>query len=78
MLPTRPLARDRYNEFNHHRKEPGTEGRPFAYFVMTGGRFLYASAIRMVVLKALVSLSVRQVALFGCSTRGGRSNLQQA
>jgi ubiquinol-cytochrome c reductase iron-sulfur subunit len=48
----------RYNEVNHARFEPGHEGRPFAYFVQTGGRFLYASTIRLMVLKALVSLSV--------------------
>ena len=57
---SRPVSRlpRSYNEFNHTRNPPGTEGRPFAYFVQTGGRFLYASAIRLVVLKALVSLSV--------------------
>jgi ubiquinol-cytochrome c reductase iron-sulfur subunit len=50
----------RYNEVNHARFEPGHEGRPFAYFVQTGGRFLYASTIRLMVLKALVSLSVSE------------------
>lgn len=54
MSPTNKI---RYNEFNHTRQAPGTEGPPFAYLVQTGGRFLYASAIRLVVLKALVSLS---------------------
>ena len=48
----------RYNELNHKRFEPGTEGRPFAYFVLTGGRFLYASAVRLLVLKVVMSLSV--------------------
>lgn len=48
----------RYNEVNHHRFPPGTDGRPFAYFVLTGGRFLYASAARLAVLKVVVSLSV--------------------
>lgn len=48
----------RYNDHNHMRFEPGTEGRPFAYFVQMGGRFLYASAIRLMVLKVVVSLSV--------------------
>ncbi len=60
----------RYNELNHKRFEPGTEGRQFAYFVQTGGRFLYASAIRLVVLKGLVSLSVRG-AMRGCVTGSG-------
>ncbi len=51
----------RYNELNHKRFPPGTEGRPFAYFVLMGGRFLYASAIRVAVLKVVMSLSVRDV-----------------
>ncbi|KAJ9518077.1 hypothetical protein QJQ45_009985 [Haematococcus lacustris] len=46
-----------YNEVNHERFEPGTEGRPIAYFVRTGGRFLWASSIRLAVIKALVTLS---------------------
>lgn len=56
-LTMSPTNKIKYNEYNHTRKAPGTEGAPFAYFVQTGGRFLYASAIRMVVLKAVVSLS---------------------
>lgn len=56
-LTMSPSNNIKYNEFNHARKAPGTEGAPFAYFVQTGGRFLYASAIRVVVLKAVVSLS---------------------
>ncbi len=51
----------RYDEHHHHRFPPGTEGRPFAYFVLTGGRFLYASAARLAVLKIVMSLSVRRV-----------------
>ncbi|KAJ9518605.1 hypothetical protein QJQ45_018643 [Haematococcus lacustris] len=50
-----------YNEVNHERFEPGTEGRPIAYFVRTGGRFLWASSIRLAVIKALVTLSLRQI-----------------
>lgn len=56
-LSLSPSNKIEYNSYNHARFEPGTEGRPFAYFVQTGGRFLYASAIRLVVLKGLVSLS---------------------
>jgi len=62
-LTMSPTNKIKYNEYNHTRKAPGTEGAPFAYFVQTGGRFLYASAIRMVVLKAVVSLSVSSVLL---------------
>jgi len=56
-LSLAPSNKITYNEVNHARFEPGTEGRPFAYFVQTGGRFLYASTIRLMVLKGLVSLS---------------------
>ncbi|GFR53014.1 hypothetical protein Agub_g15706 [Astrephomene gubernaculifera] len=54
MSPTHLI---KYAEHHHKRLEPGTEGRPFAYFVLTGGRFLYASAARLAVLKIVMSLS---------------------
>lgn len=54
MTPTHQI---KYDEHNHGRFEPGTEGRPFAYFVLTGGRFLYASAARLAVLKIVMSMS---------------------
>ncbi|KAG2496490.1 hypothetical protein HYH03_005315 [Edaphochlamys debaryana] len=54
MTPTHLI---KYDEHNHQRFPPGTEGRPFAYFVQTGGRFLYASAARLAVLKIVLSLS---------------------
>lgn len=60
QLSLSPSSKITYNELNHVRYEPvpvGSESRPFAYFVQTGGRFLYASAIRLAVLKGLVSLS---------------------
>mmetsp|Transcript_20669 Transcript_20669/g.45239 ORF Transcript_20669/g.45239 Transcript_20669/m.45239 type:complete len:269 (+) Transcript_20669:66-872(+) len=56
-LSLSPSNKITYNELNHRRFAPGTEGRPFAYFVLTGGRFLYASAVRLAVLKVVVSLS---------------------
>jgi ubiquinol-cytochrome c reductase iron-sulfur subunit len=52
------LPTHRYDEHHHRRFPPGTEGRPFAYFVQAGGRFLYASAARLAVLKVVMSLSV--------------------
>ena len=52
----------RYDDHAHKRFPPGTEGRPFAYFVNTGGRFFYASAARLVLLKGMISLSVSQSA----------------
>lgn len=56
-LSRTPTHYIKYNEHHHIRFPPGTDGRPFAYFVVTGGRFLYASAIRLFVIKLLVSLS---------------------
>lgn len=32
--------------------------RAFTYFVLTGGRFVYASALRVAVLKLLLSMTV--------------------
>ncbi|GLI60407.1 hypothetical protein VaNZ11_002558 [Volvox africanus] len=52
-----PTPYIKYDEHSHKRFPPGTEGRPFAYFVQTGGRFLYASAARLAVLKIVLSLS---------------------
>ncbi|EFJ40794.1 hypothetical protein VOLCADRAFT_77835 [Volvox carteri f. nagariensis] len=52
-----PTPYIKYDEHHHKRFAPGTEGRPFAYFVQTGGRFLYASAARLAVLKIVLSLS---------------------
>ncbi|PNW88955.1 hypothetical protein CHLRE_01g051900v5 [Chlamydomonas reinhardtii] len=56
-LSMAPTPYIKYDEHNHKRFPPGTEGRPFAYFVQTGGRFLYASAARLAVLKIVMSLS---------------------
>jgi hypothetical protein len=33
--------------------------KAFTYFVLTGGRFIYASAIRVTVLKFLMTMTVR-------------------
>ena len=33
--------------------------RAFTYFVLTGGRFIYASALRLAVLKFILSMTVR-------------------
>jgi len=32
--------------------------RAFTYFVLTGGRFIYASALRLAVLKFILSMTV--------------------
>ena len=35
--------------------------RAFTYFVLTGGRFIYASALRLAVLKFILSMTVRPI-----------------
>ncbi|CAD7702380.1 unnamed protein product [Ostreobium quekettii] len=47
-----------YDERNHERFAPGDPSkRAFTYFVLSGGRFLYASAIRLAVLKFVLSMT---------------------
>ncbi|GBG75054.1 hypothetical protein CBR_g19567 [Chara braunii] len=47
-----------YDEQVHERLPPGDASkRAFAYFVLTGGRFVYASALRLAVLKLVLSMS---------------------
>ncbi|CAL1391364.1 unnamed protein product [Linum trigynum] len=47
-----------YDEYNHERLPPGDPSkRAFAYFVLSGGRFVYASLIRLLILKFVLSMS---------------------
>ncbi|KAK9805756.1 hypothetical protein WJX73_005956 [Symbiochloris irregularis] len=47
-----------YDEHTHERFIPGDPSkRAFTYFVLTGGRFIYASAIRVAVLKFILSMT---------------------
>ena len=63
MLPTvhatkNPTPNIEYDTSNHEPFAPGdTTKRAFAYFVLTGGRFIYASAIRLAVLKFILSMT---------------------
>ncbi|KAK8706504.1 hypothetical protein V6N13_050066 [Hibiscus sabdariffa] len=53
-----PTSKIVYDEHNHERFPPGDPSkRAFAYFVLTGGRFVYASLIRLLVLKFVLSMS---------------------
>lgn len=53
-----PTAKIVYDEHNHERYPPGDPSkRAFAYLVLTGGRFVYASLIRLLVLKFILSMS---------------------
>ena len=47
-----------YDEYNHERYPPGDPSkRAFAYFVLSGVRFIYASLLRLLVLKFVLSMS---------------------
>ncbi|EEF49331.1 cytochrome b-c1 complex subunit Rieske-4, mitochondrial [Ricinus communis] len=53
-----PTPKIVYDEYNHERFPPGDPSkRAFAYFVLTGGRFVYASLIRLLILKLVLSMS---------------------
>jgi len=55
--PTAAIEYDESGECGHSRYAPGDPGaRAFTYFVLTGGRFIYASAIRLAVLKFILSM----------------------
>ncbi|KAL5581472.1 hypothetical protein UlMin_013914 [Ulmus minor] len=53
-----PTSKIVYDEHNHERYPPGDPNkRAFAYFVLTGGRFVYASVIRLLILKFVLSMT---------------------
>ncbi|KAL2543431.1 Ubiquinol-cytochrome C reductase iron-sulfur subunit [Abeliophyllum distichum] len=53
-----PSSKIVYDEHNHERYPAGDPSkRAFAYFVLTGGRFVYASLLRLLVLKFVLSMS---------------------
>lgn len=53
-----PTCKILYDEYNHERFPPGDPSkRAFAYFVLSGGRFVYASLVRLLVLKFVLSMS---------------------
>ena len=53
-------VRRRYDEHVHAKHAIGDPSkRAFTYFVLTGGRFIYASALRVAVLKFILSMTVR-------------------
>lgn len=58
------LVHCRYDERCHERYAVGDPSkRAFTYFVLTGGRFIYASALRLAVLKFILSMTVRLVCI---------------
>lgn len=53
-----PTSKIVYDGHNHERYPPGDPSkRAFAYFILTGGRFVYASLIRLLILKFVLSMS---------------------
>ncbi|KAL7232888.1 hypothetical protein ACSBR2_010820 [Camellia fascicularis] len=67
-----PTPKIVYNEHNHERYPPGEPSkRAFAYFVSTGGRFVYASLIRLLILKFVLSMSTSKDVLALALNRGG-------
>ncbi|GJU15257.1 cytochrome b-c1 complex subunit Rieske-4, mitochondrial-like protein [Tanacetum coccineum] len=52
-----PTSKIVYDEHNHERYPPCDPSKhAFAYFVLTGGRFVYVSLIRLLVLKFVLSM----------------------
>eukprot|EP00271_Cylindrocystis_brebissonii_P010669 TRINITY_DN26959_c0_g1_i1.p1 TRINITY_DN26959_c0_g1~~TRINITY_DN26959_c0_g1_i1.p1 ORF type:complete len:283 (-),score=47.53 TRINITY_DN26959_c0_g1_i1:1025-1873(-) len=53
-----PSNRITYDEHNHERFPVGDPSkRAFTYLVLTGGRFVYATALRLLLLKLILSMS---------------------
>jgi ubiquinol-cytochrome c reductase iron-sulfur subunit len=65
-----------YDESVHERYPPGDPSKQaFTYFVMTGGRFIYASMIRLVILKFILSMSASKDVLALASLEVDLSNI---
>ncbi|XP_077239507.1 cytochrome b-c1 complex subunit Rieske-4, mitochondrial-like isoform X1 [Tasmannia lanceolata] len=72
-----PTSKIVYDEHNHERFPPGDPSkRAFAYFVLTGGRFVYASLIRLLVLKFVLSMSASKDVLALASLEVDLSNIE--
>ncbi|KAL8460285.1 hypothetical protein ACS0TY_031209 [Phlomoides rotata] len=71
-----PSSKIIYDEHNHERYPPGDPSkRAFAYFVLTGGRFVYASLARLLVLKLVLSMSASKDVLALASLEVDLSNI---
>ncbi|KAK3183907.1 hypothetical protein Dsin_031193 [Dipteronia sinensis] len=72
-----PSSKIVYDEYNHERYPPGDPNkRAFAYFVLTGGRFAYASLIRLLVLKLVLSMSASKDVLAMASLEVDLSSIE--
>ncbi|KAH9791590.1 cytochrome b-c1 complex subunit Rieske [Citrus sinensis] len=72
-----PTSKIVYDEYNHERYPPGDPSkRAFAYFVLTGGRFVYASLIRLLILKFVLSMSASKDVLAMASLEVDLSSIE--
>ncbi|KAG6429311.1 hypothetical protein SASPL_107360 [Salvia splendens] len=72
-----PSSKIVYDEHNHERYPPGDPSkRAFAYFVLTGGRFVYASLARLLVLKFVLSMSASKDVLALASLEVNLSSIE--
>ncbi|KAK9678080.1 hypothetical protein RND81_11G186800 [Saponaria officinalis] len=72
-----PSSKITYDEYNHERYPPGDPSkRAFAYFVLTGGRFVYASFVRLLVLKFVLSMSASKDVLAMASLEVDLSSIE--
>eukprot|EP00475_Leptophrys_vorax_P038165 TRINITY_DN6679_c0_g1_i4.p1 TRINITY_DN6679_c0_g1~~TRINITY_DN6679_c0_g1_i4.p1 ORF type:complete len:277 (+),score=11.66 TRINITY_DN6679_c0_g1_i4:112-942(+) len=66
-----------YDDSNHERYPPGDPSkRAFTYLVLTGGRFIYASALRLLVLKFILSMSASKDVLALASLEVDVNNIE--
>lgn len=66
-----------YDEHVHERYPVGDPSkRAFTYFVLTGGRFIYASAARLLVLKFILSMTATKDVLAMASMEVDLSNIE--
>uniref|UniRef100_A0A2P2KRZ1 Cytochrome b-c1 complex subunit Rieske, mitochondrial n=1 Tax=Rhizophora mucronata TaxID=61149 RepID=A0A2P2KRZ1_RHIMU len=72
-----PSSKMVYDEYNHERFPPGDPSKKaFAYFVLTGGRFVYASVIRLLIVKLVLSMSASKDVLALASLEVDLSNIE--
>lgn len=72
-----PTSKILYDTHNHERFPPGDPSkRAFAYFVLTGGRFVYASLIRLLILKFVLSMSASKDVLAMASLEVDLSSIE--
>ncbi|KAI4348388.1 hypothetical protein L6164_009117 [Bauhinia variegata] len=72
-----PTSKIVYDEYNHERFPPGDPSkRAFAYFVLTGGRFVYASLVRLLILKFVLSMSASKDVLAMASIEVDLSSIE--